>query len=319
MAREKRVGALGSKDAFRNWLVEALGSRVSDRNCPINVYRIKPSSHTVCRYEFPTQGFSAVAKFYGEPTGWKRDYDPVLALDKEFQTLKKMGRIIDIPQPLGTHRDFHCALLTDYVQGRSLYKCLEKDDCIYDRLTAVAQVQKRLHTQTRSEYRKDHAFARFHKVLNQLRLDDKTRMKYNQLLGRWYHSSRLDLSSGCLVHGDANPMNYLFHNDRVYVIDFESSKDHAHHAHDLGLIAAELKHYFAVHQGNGALAEPYIGHYVWQYCRNEQEFYDVTRALPFFMSLGWLRMARLSMAMEHRSYVLREAEACLRSGIERWN
>lgn len=314
MAREKKVGTLGSRNAFRSWLMSSLGSRISDPNSPINVYKIKPSSHTVCRYEFPAEGFSVVAKFYGEPTGWKRDYDPVVALEKEFNTLKKIEQIVDIPRPLAMHRDFHCALLTEYVQGRSLYKCVEKDDSIYDRLTAIARTQRKLHSETRSYYRKDRVFAKFHRVLDQLRLGESARMKYNRLLGRWWHSQQLDLPFGCRVHGDANPMNYLFNHDRVYIIDFESSKEHVHHVQDLGLIAAELKHFFAVHRRRPELAEPYIGHYIWKYSHSEQEFQDITRILPFFMCLGWLRMARLGMAMEDRAYVLREAEACMRSG-----
>jgi len=312
MAKEKRVGILGPGDPFRDWLISILRWRIQDPECLVAVYRILPSSHTVCRYEFLNQGFSVVAKFYAEPTGWKRSYDPVSALEAEFSILRRLEQIIDIPRPLAMHRDFHCALLTEYVRGRSLYRCLQKGDCPYDRLTAVARVQRRLHDQTRSVYRKDKVFARFHRLLDQLWLDQATRTKYDLLLGRWWHSPALDLASGCRIHGDANPMNYLFDGERVYLLDLESSKDRAHFGHDLGLIAAELKHYFAFHRGNGNLAEPYIGHYLWQYCRDLDEFRALTRVLPFFMGLGWLRMARLPLGKEHRAYVMREAKACLK-------
>jgi hypothetical protein len=315
MAKEKRVGSIGPGNAFRNWLMDVLGGRISDRNCSVNVYKIKPSSHTVCRYEFPNQGFSVVAKFYGEPTGWERNYDPVHALEKEFNTLKRLEKIIDIPRPLAMHKDFHCALLTEYVEGRSLYKYLQREDGLYDRLTVIAKVQRRLHDQTRSDYRKDSVFAKFHKVLDQLGMDPSTRMKYSRLLGEWWHSPLLDRPFGCMVHGDANPMNYLFNHSKVFVLDLESSKEHAHFVHDLGLIAAELKHYFAIHRGNGNMAEPYIGHYLWRYSCNEPEFYAITRVLPFFMGLGFLRMARLGMAPEHRAYILQEANACLEGGL----
>jgi hypothetical protein len=110
-------------------------------------------------------------------------------------------------------------------------------------------------------------------------------------------------------------MNYLFNRGKVFVLDLESSKEHAHFVHDLGLIAAELKHYFAIHRGNGNMAEPYIGHYLWRYGRNEPEFYAITQVLPFFMGLGFLRMARLGMAPEHRAYILQEANSCLESGL----
>lgn len=216
---------------------------------------------------------------------------------------------------LGGRIYFHCALLMEYVEGRSLYKYMQRDDGLYDRLTAIAEVQRKLHDQTRSDYRKDRVFAGFHRVLDQLGMDPLTRMKYNRLLGEWWYSPLLDRPFGCMVHGDANPINYLFNHSKVFVLDLESSKEHAHFVHDLGLIAAELKHYFAVHRGNGNMAEPYIGHYLWRYSRNDLEFYAITRVLPFFMGLGFLRMARLGMAPEHRAYILQEANACLKSGL----
>ena len=43
-------------------------------------------------------------------------------------------------------------------------------------------------------------------------------------------------------------MNYVFQQNRVYALDFESSWDHAILVHDLGIVAAELKHYFAIHE-----------------------------------------------------------------------
>ena len=66
MAREKYVDTLGPGNAFREWLLQVLGERIGDRSGKVNVYKIMPASHTVCRYEFPASGFSVVAKFYGE-------------------------------------------------------------------------------------------------------------------------------------------------------------------------------------------------------------------------------------------------------------
>ena len=125
----------------------------------------------------------------------------------------------------------------------------------------------------------------------------------------------LDLPFGCRIHGDANPMNYLFNHDKVYVLDFESSQEHTQFGLDLGFVAAELKFLFAVHRRDERMAEPYIGHFLWQYSRNEQEFHANTRAIPFFMSLGLLRMARLGQKADRRAYIFREAKACLENGL----
>lgn len=316
MAIEKYVGSLGPGNAFRDWLLQVLGERVGDRNCRVHVHKIKPASHTVCRYEFSEQGFSVVAKFYAEPTGWMRDYDPFRALENEFNTLKQVESIVDIPRPLAIHRDFHCALLTEYIRGRSFYEYMsdiKKEGRLYDKLTSIADLQRRLHDRTKSEYRKDWVFARFHSVLDQLMLDAITRTEYNRLLGEWWYSPLLDSQSGCRIHGDPNPMNYLFNHHRVYMLDYESSMEHANFVHDLGIVAAELKSYFAIKRGDARMAEPYIGHYLWRYSRNEQEFHAITRALPFFISLGLLRMARMKLGAHHRRFVFREAKACLES------
>jgi hypothetical protein len=77
----------------------------------------------------------------------------------------------------------------------------------------------------------------------------------------------------------------------------------------ISFVAAELKHYFARHKGNDQRAEPYIGHFLWHYSRDKAEFRRITQALPFFMSMGLLRMARLK---PNSSYIFKEALACLR-------
>jgi hypothetical protein len=97
------------------------------------------------------------------------------------------------------------------------------------------------------------------------------------------------------------------------MLDFESSMEHANFMHDLGIVAAELKNHFAIYRGDARRAEPYIGHFLWQYSRNEPEFHAITRALPFFISLGLLRMARMKLGPDHRSFVFRESKACLES------
>jgi hypothetical protein len=71
-----------------------------------------------------------------------------------------------------------------------------------------------------------------------------------------------------------------------------------------------MKHYFARHKGNDQRAEPYIGHFLWHYSRNIDEFRRITQALPFFMSMGLLRTARLGF---NSPYLFKEALACLRS------
>jgi hypothetical protein len=313
MLSEKYVRTLKPGDYFRDWLIYTLGDRISNKRCKVNVFKIGPASHTVCRYEFLGENYSVVAKFFAEPTGWKKDYDPARAMKREFETLKKVEHIIDVPRPIAAKKDFSCVLVTEHISGRCLFQFMKTGNGIYDKLTAVAHTLRKLHIGTKTCYHKQDEFAHFHKILDQLRLDTKTRLKFDRLLGDWWYSDLLDQPYGCRIHSDANPVNYVFQHDRVYALDFESSWDHASLVHDLGIVAAELKHYFALHKKNENRAEPYIGHFLWHYSTGEDEFRRITRALPFFMALGYLRMARLGIDRDGNNFIFREAEACLRA------
>lgn len=313
MISEHRVNTLYPGDVFRDWLIDVLGDRIRNKNCDVAVYKIEPASHTICRYEFLGENYSVVAKFYAEPTGSRKNYDPVRSMEREFRMLKRVGQIIDVPRAIAIRKDFHCVLVTEHIPGKPLYLYIESENELYDKLASVAHALRKLHDGTRSSYHKKDNFAHFHTLLDQLHLDGSTRETYNKLLGNWWYSDLIEQPYGCLIHNDANPVNYIFHHNRVYALDFESSWDHANFVHDLGVVSAELKYYFAMHKGNDQRAEPYIGHFIWHYCRGEDEFHRVTRALPFFMAHGLLRMAKLGISQDEAAYIFREALACLRA------
>ena len=314
MLAEHKVNVLRPGDQFRDWLADEIGDRIRNRRCDVSVYKIGPASHTVCRYEFEGENYSVVSKFYAEPTGWNKAYDPVEAMDREYRNLKKVQRIISVPRAVAASREFNCALVTEYARGKPLYVYMRTENGLYDKLTTVAQMLRDLHDKTPSRYKKQYEFAHFHKILDQLSLDKERRTIYNRLLGDWWYSTLLDQPQGCMVHNDANPVNYVFNQSHAWALDFESSWEHANRVHDLGTIAAELKHYFALHKKCGDRAEPYIGHFIWKYCKSEDEFRTVTKALPFFMSMGLLRIARLQIDPDHGAYVFNEALACLKAG-----
>jgi hypothetical protein len=309
MISERHVDTLKPGDIFRNWLIDIAGERIRDRRCSVAVYKIYPASHTVCRYEFVGENYSVVGKFYAEPKGWLLNYDPVQSMKQEFNILKSLANVINVPMPIVARKDFHCVVVTEHIRGKPLFDYMRSEKRLYDCLTAIAHSLRRLHDLTKSEYRKQDEFAYFHNLLNQLNLSSKRRQEFNRMLGDWWYSTLLDQPYGCRIHNNPNPINLVFRHNRLYLLDFESSWEHANFVHDLGIVAAELKHYFARHKGNGQRAEPYIGHFLWHYCHGEDEFNRVTHALPFFMSLGWLRMARLGFASP---FIFKEALACLR-------
>jgi tRNA A-37 threonylcarbamoyl transferase component Bud32 len=310
---EKLVNILKPGDLFRNWLVDILGERIRNKNCNVAVYKISPASHTVCRYDFEGEDYGVVAKFFAEPQGKNKRYNPEAAMYNEFQILKRVECIIDIPRPIAIRKDFSCVLVTENIRGESLQMYMESEDRLYDKLTSVAHLLSKLHSSTLSEYRKDQEFAHFHKVLDLHMFNRSTRDKYNRLLGKWWYSNLVDQPYGYMIHNDATPANYIFKDDKPYALDLESSWGHANYIHDLGVMAAEIKNSFALSKGSDDKAEPYIGHFIWNYCQEEGQFQEITRTLPFFMAFGLLRIARLHVSSNHRAYLYKEALACLNS------
>ncbi|WP_406662027.1 phosphotransferase [Methanolobus sp. ZRKC3] len=307
------VNTLYPGDYFRDWLVGLLGERIQNKNCEVDVFKYNPSSHTVCRYKFREERYSVVAKFFAEPCGKMKRYNAHDAMNNEYNNLKRVGQFINIARPIARHVDFNCALITEYISGNSLFHYMESERNLYDRLTSIAHTLRQLHDSTEGYYDREREFANFHEVLDQLALDHSTRQVFNELLGNWWYSPLLDRYSGCMIHRDATPSNYIFRKGVPYALDFESSWENGNAIRDLGIMCSELKNYFELNKGSGINAEPYIGHFLWHYSSSEDDFHYVTQVLPFFMSLGLLRSARLHRQYPHFNYLIKEAIECLKA------
>ncbi|MCQ1535589.1 phosphotransferase [Methanosarcina sp. KYL-1] len=306
------VSTLNPGDPFRDWLIEeVVGHRIGNRHCCVEVFKYD-SSHTVCRYQFKGEHFSVMAKFFAEPTGRLKDYNPCRGMLNEYHNLKKAADVIDVARPLAYNEEFNCALITEHIPGKSLRWYFKHEKDLYERLSAVAHMLRKLHDNTLSSYNKENEFRNYHDVLGHLDLDRDTRENFNKLLGEWWYSSWLDREHGCMVHRDVTPSNYIFCKGKPYALDFESSWYQAHPVRDLGVLTAELKNYFELHKGGGWKAEPYIGHFLWEYSLGGEDFARITKVLPFYMSIGLLRSARLHHG-EYRNYLIKEAMACLRA------
>jgi tRNA A-37 threonylcarbamoyl transferase component Bud32 len=308
---ERCLAVLKPGDVFRDWLVEILGTNIDNDRCEVEVYRLNPASHTVCRYNFSGEEFSVVGKFYSESIGWKNNGDPSSLLRREFNALKKLRGIIDVPKAIAIRDDFNCVLVTEYIEGDSFYRSLETEIDLYGCLTKLAKLLRSLHKNTKTSYHKEGDFANFHRILDGLHLDRTTRENYNRILGDWWHSTILDQPYGCMIHNDTNPANYLVNNGRIYMLDLESFQESANFVRDLATIAAEIKRYFVRHKGCEERAEQYIGHFLWNYAINEDEFLRITRMLPFFMSLDLFILTNMSDNAIHRDFLFKEADSCL--------
>jgi aminoglycoside phosphotransferase (APT) family kinase protein len=120
------------------------------------------------------------------------------------------------------------------------------------------------------------------------------------------------------VHGDATPSNLLFGQGlSVIAIDLERMK-RADRTFDLGRIAGELQHFFLQTRGNKHDAEPFIGHFLWEYACHfpdrDRAFRSITGRLPFQLALTLLRIARNSwVSASQRRRLVEEAKITLRT------
>lgn len=171
---------------------------------------------------------------------------------------------------------------------------------------------RKLHKNTQTYYDRENEFSKFYYVLNHVKISHRRKKEYKILLEKWWHSSLLDKKHGCMIHNDATPVNYIFHKGKPFALDFELASYHGNPVCDLGILCAELKHYFA-REGADWESEPYIRHFLYCYCRDEKEFLEITRILPFYMAYDLLRIAVLKWDPGYKNYLLREAIKCLES------
>jgi hypothetical protein len=153
---------------------------IGNKKCNVRVFTISLAYHIVCRYEFIGEGYSVVAKFYAEPTGWKRSYNPAKAMEREFQMLRKIERIIDVPRPIALRKDFSCVLVTEYIPGKPFYRFMKTENGLYDRLTAVAHMLRKLHDKSP-------------------KLAITSRMSSPILTRFWISSSWIGMSASCTI------------------------------------------------------------------------------------------------------------------------
>lgn len=309
MVIERELGYLEPGDEFGEWLTEVLAEKLSEPDGEILVYKIEPASHVVCRFEFVDTGINVVGKFFGAPLGVNTRYNSGKAMKNEYDRLRRVSDWILVPRAIAMNQKYRSVLVTTYIPGTNMRRLLAADIPLYKPLTGVSHLLRQLHDNTETICRRDREFAYFHKVLDQNRLPVHRREKFNHLLGAWWYSAHISQDEGCMVHGDATPANYIY-DGRIWALDFEGARDHAHRIRDLGILAAEIKA-----STRNVQAEDYIGHLLWNYSKGETEFHNYAIDLPFFMALGYLRIARLPWRVTERDWLIDEAEACLGTGM----
>ena len=234
--------------------------------------------------------------------------------------------------PLGKNKQLSAMLVMEKAPGRLLDYYIaaavyeRRYDTLYDKLSHLARFFSKLHSNSQSDspVSIDAASQYMNKMLDSLTrgpLGDFQRDAIEHYSSPWWDRLGTLADRQVIVHGDATPTNFLFHHSKVSGIDLERMK-WSDRCWDLGFMAAELKHHFTWRTGNSWAAEPFIGHFLWEYYidhRNHgggQSFRDITGRIPVYMALGLLRIARNDwLDLPYRRNLMREAKRCLKYGL----
>ncbi len=235
-----------------------------------------------------------------------------------------------VVRPLGCNPWLNGLLVLEYCSGDSLSKVI--NDAIYRgahrrlyrKLGALAYFLATLHNRTANglgvDFNEDCAY--LDRLLTRL-LEKNTISwaevsEFHWLRDRWRERTSMWQDQQVLVHGDATPSNFLFGSGiDVIALDLERMK-RADRVFDIGRIAGELQHFFLRATGNKYAAEPFIGHFLWEYACHfpdrDRAFRSITRRVPFYMGLTLLRIARNSwVSADYRRRLVEEARITLRT------
>ena len=328
------VGHLSSHDPLHPYLVHDVLPQVGVRNgvADFRVFTMKHSK--VYLYEECHSHARVVGKFFG-----RSGHDTSEALQrmrKEFDNLEILrsyglaGYPHHVVRPLGTNAWLNSILVEEYAPGVPLSAFVNdaihrgQSDPLFAKLTALAYFLANLHNRTANgqgvDFHQDCAYLNqlVRKLQSQHVIAAWDADELYWLRDRWREKPRMWEDNQVLVHGDATPSNLLFGSGlSVIAIDLERMK-YADRTFDLGRIAGELQHYFLQANGNKHAAEPFIGHFLWEYACHFPDrgraFHSITGRLPFQMALTLLRIARNAwVSAPHRARLVQEAKIILRT------
>ncbi len=211
-------------------------------------------------------------------------------------------------RPLGLSRDINGVLAVEYYSGEEFSHAIaratqHRDDAhLYWRLKALAYFLATLHNRTANGATVDFdpECRYFDTIVGRLskahRIGQRDIDELSGLRDRWRERPQMWQDRQVWLHGDATPANFLFgHGMDVAAIDLERMK-RGDRMFDVGRVAGELQHAFMRDCGDRHRAEPFIGHFLWEYsCHfpdREQTFESITARAPYYMALNLLRIAR---------------------------
>ncbi len=264
---------------------------------------------------------------------WEHTQREYLNLSLLREQFGMNGDSYKVVAPLGKNKPIAAMLVMERAPGKTLDYYIasaiyeQRYGSLFERLSHLARFFSKLHrnSQTDRPLSIDAAGRYLNKMLDSLvkgPLGDFQRGSIEHHAAPWRNNPGiLAVDREVIVHGDATPTNFLFHQNNVSGIDLERMMS-GDRCWDLGFMAAELKHHFMWRTGNAWAAEPFIGHFLWEYNVDHrdnggtQSFRDITGRIPLFMALGLLRIARNDwLDLPYRRQLMREAKRCLKYGL----
>ena len=328
------LGRLSENDPMHNYLQHQIQPQISGTSDK-STYRVfgLNGSNDVYMYEDRNTGSKVIGKFFLSTR--KRNPDKAASrLTHEFDNLCMMRDYgmtghHHVVKPLGRHYAMNALLVTEYSDGQLLSEVIldaihgGDHGKLFHKLTALAYFLSSFHNRTAIAEGVD-----FHEDCDYMdSLIDKLRgiwaigwdeaRELYWLRDQWRNQARMWEDQKVLVHGDATPENFMFGSGLdVIAFDLERTK-RADRVFDTGRIAGELKHFFMRATGNRHAADPFIGHFLWEYSchfpNRESAFRSITGRTPFYIGITLLRIARNNWVDAHyRRRLINEAKECLR-------
>jgi hypothetical protein len=292
-------------------------------------------SNEVYAYEEKSSKARVICKFYGPKFGWDTDRAASAAWHEfdSLQTLRRFGlegSPHHVIRPLGLDRDINGVLALEYYGGEQFSTAISRsihhhDDAhLYWRLKSLAYFLATVHNRTANGHDVDfdpdcrYYAGLVRKLRHRGRIGDWDVDELLWLGDRWRERPRMWQDRQVWLHGDATPANFIFgHGLDVGAIDLERMK-RGDRMFDVGRVAGELQHAFMSATGDKHRAEPFIGHFLWEYsCHfpdRDSAFASITTRLPYYMGLNLLRIARNDyIGHGYGERLVRQAKVLLRA------
>ncbi len=330
------LGRLSEHDPLHGYLQHDIQPQITGSvgDSTYRVFRLN-GSNDVYLYEDRSDGTKIIGKFF--LSSRKKDTAKAVShLTHEFDNLCRMrdfglsGCQHHVVRPLGRQDSMNALLVTEYCEGQLFSKVILEEirdgdhARLYQKLTALAYFLSEFHNRTATgtgvEFQEDCGYMdRLVRQLFDIRaIGEREAGELHWLRDQWRHQPRMWEDRKVIVHGDATPENFMF-GDGLTVVAFDLERSrHGDRVFDTGRIAGELKHFFMRATGRCNAADPFIGHFLWEYAchfpNRDRAFQSITGRTPFYMGITLLRIARNSwVEAEYRCRLIREAMECLRS------